>query len=313
MQKEFTDGLYELFVRQNLSLTQSIMIMSRKPRSDAVKLAASSIYCALENGSLFSNALKACIPIRFDSVYISFILLAEKNGDLKSTVSYLRKKLEREFDDKKKLIGASVYPVFVILMSIAACVFIGVYTQTSDFRLLAEYIGLLFAVCVSIYVLIFKMLRGSRLSEAFMAVDFLIKSGIELSEAIGCAVQVAGPSSNIGKLFENAKKRLRYGMDLRNAFCCQNYNSDDDSANPERNFLYTRKNRLSEIFYYADTGGSRQDLFERIAANLDSDNEKRRMLCMSLIEPVFIAVAGGFILMLLMTFFMPIINNIGLR
>ena len=133
MQKEFTDALYELFVQQNLSLTQSMLIISRKPKRDAVKRAAFLIYSSLEGGCLFSNALKTCSEIKFDDVYISFILLAEKNGDLKSTVSYLRQKLKRKKEERKKLVEASIYPAFVILLSIAASVFVGVYTNTADF------------------------------------------------------------------------------------------------------------------------------------------------------------------------------------
>ena len=56
MQREFTEVLYELFVRQNLSLSHSLLIMSRKPKKDRVKLAAETIYSALERGSDFSSA-----------------------------------------------------------------------------------------------------------------------------------------------------------------------------------------------------------------------------------------------------------------
>ena len=49
----------------------------------------------------------------------------------------------------------------------------------------------------------------------------------------------------------------------------------------------------------------------RMAACLEAENEKRRTVCLSLVEPLFIVIAGGFILMLLMTFFMPLINDIG--
>ena len=292
MQKEFTDVLYELFVRQKLPLSRSLLIMSRKPKKDKVRQAAENIYSALENGSIFSSALRTCECIRFDDVYISFVLLAEKNGDLQSAITYLRKKLIRQSEQRRKLIGASVYPGFVILMAVSASIFIGLYTDTADFRELAKYAGFFLGLCICVYALIFKMLGDDKLCEAFTAVDFLLKNGIELSEAVGCAVQVAGPSGNLGKFFEDARIKLTYGMDLRSAF---------DS----------KKNRkFSEIFYYADIGGSQQDLFERIAAGLEAENERRRLICLSLVEPVFIVMTGGFILMLLMTFFMPLINDI---
>ena len=292
MKKEFTDVLYDLFVRQDNSLSQSLLIMSRKPKRDAVRRAALLIYSSLEGGSLFSNALRTCSEIKFDDVYISFILLAEKNGDLKSTVSYLKQKLDRESEGKRKLLEASVYPAFVIFLSIAASLFVGLYTDTADFNLLAKYVLLFLFFCVCVYALIFRILDEDKLCEAFTAVDFLLKNGIELSEAVGCAVQVAGPSGEIGRIFEDARIKLTYGMDLRNAFDCKT------------------SRKFSELFYYADTGGSQLDLFERITLNLEAQNQKRRTICLSLIEPVFIVMAGGFIMLLLMTFFMPLINSI---
>ena len=116
---------------------------------------------------------------------------------------------------------------------------------------------------------------------------------------MGCAVRIAGPSSRTGKLFENARIKLSYGMDLQTAFQCTG----------KRGGLYSSK--LKEAFYYADNGGSKDDLFGRIAAFLKAEKEKSRSVCFSLIEPLFIVVTGLFILTLLMTFFMPLINEAG--
>ena len=293
---EFTKALYELFVRQNNTLSQSLLIMKSKPKTNRVSRAAEFILTSLENGSLFSNALRSCPQISFDELYISFISIAEQNGDLRTALNYLNKKLERETEYKKKLAGASVYPTFVVLISILASLFIGFYTKTSDMSLLVQYVLILIAACAGLYFLIARLLCENKLYEAFTAVDFLLQSGIELSEAVGCAVQIAGPSSRIGKLFENARVKLLYGMDLQNAFQCKN-----------KNGLYSSK--LNEAFYYADAGGSKNDLFGRMAAYLKSENERKRTICLSLIEPLFIVITGGFILLLLMTFCMPVITG----
>ena len=296
---EFTRALYELFVKQEISLSQSLFIMSCKPGKDCVKKASAAIYSSLENGSLFSNALKVCREVIFDDLFISFVSLAEKNGDLKAALSYLKEKLEREADCRKKIIDAFIYPVFVVFLSVAACLFIGFYTQTSDWLLLTKYLLVLISVCLILYLMIIRAMRDDCLFEAFTAVDFLLRNGFELSEAVGCAVQIAGPSSRIGKLFEEARQKLSYGMDLQNAFlCADGYESLSDS-------------RLREAFYYADTGCNKNDLFGRIAAYLQSKKERSRTICLSLIEPLFIVVTGAFILALLMTFFMPVINGIG--
>ena len=46
--------------------------MKSKPKVDDVRRAADFLYTSLENGSLFSNALKSCRAICFNDVYISF-------------------------------------------------------------------------------------------------------------------------------------------------------------------------------------------------------------------------------------------------
>lgn len=292
---EFTRMLYELFVLQGITLSKSLLIMSSKPKKDAVNKASGMIYCALENGSFFSNALKSCSAINFDDVYISFICIAEKNGDLKTALSYLKQKLEREKECKKKIVEASIYPVFVILLAISASIFIGVYTKNADIQLLAKYVSVLILVCFAMYFSIVKVFRENCLFEAFSAVDFLVGKGIELSEAVECAIQIAGPSTKTGRMFENAKINLSYGMDLQTAFNCKkNANS-----------------KLSEAFYYADIGGSRNDLFGKIAAYLKTEKDRQRTICLALMEPFFIVITGIFILAILMTFFMPLINEVG--
>jgi type II secretory pathway component PulF len=291
---EFTKTLYELFVLQKISLSQSLLIMSSKPKPDAVSKTAASIYAALEKGSYFSNALKSCGPVSFDAVYISFISISEKNGDLQSALSYLKEKLERQQNCRKKIAEASIYPAFVILLAVMSSVFIGAYTKTADYLLLIKYVSVLLIVSLLMYFLILKLLGENSLFEAFSAVDFLVKSGIELTEAVACAIQIAGPSTKTGKLFENARLNLSYGMDLQSAFnCCD------------------KKSKLYEAFYYADIGGSRNDLFGKIASNLEAQKERVRTLCFSLIEPLFIVITGVFILAILMTFFMPLINEVG--
>ena len=287
--------LYELFVVQKISLSKSLLIMNSKPKKNAVSRAAGVIYTALENGSYFSNALRSCGEINFDAVYISFVSIAEKNGDLKTALTYLKEKLEREKECRKKIAEASIYPIFVIILAVTASIFIGIYTRSSDLWLLAKYVSALILVSLFMYLAVIKILSENCLYEAFSAVDFLVSHGVELSEAVACAIQIAGPSTKTGKLFENARVNLSYGMDLQQAFNCRNQ----------------ERSKLSEAFYYADVGGSKNDLFGKIAAYLKSEKDKKRIICFSLIEPVFIVITGLFILAILINFFMPLINEIG--
>ena len=297
---EFTSVLYDLFVRQGLELAACLLIMSRRNvklpgqyrnMSGKRKItgAAQYLYESLENGNLFSNSLKTCRFISFDEVYISFIRLAEKSGDLKSAVTYLHEKLERCKKNRQKIFMVSLYPFFVVCASVAACVLVGVMTNTEKWGFLLRQVFILIFVCAAIYVLILYLLGDSKLTEAFVAVDFLVKKGIDVAAAVECAVQITGPSTLTGRKFEEARRKLEYGMNLQSAFCCSG--------------------KIGEAFYYADVAGNQNDIFSRVAFYLREENEHRRTVCMALVEPLFILITGVFLLSLLMEYFMPFING----
>ena len=301
---EFTSVLFDLFVKQGIELAACLLIMSRSSNrapghiagrrfgNRKVALAAHYLYEALENGNLFSNSLKTCRYISFDEVYVSFITLAEKNGDLKAAITYLHEKLERNKTNRRKIFMVSLYPFFVVCAAIAACILVGVMTNTQNWNLLIHHVFALMFVCAAVYLLILHMLGDNKLTEAFVAVDFLVKKGIDVAAAVECAVQIAGPSTTTGRKFEEAKRRLEYGMNLQSAFCCGG--------------------KIGEAFYYADVAGNQNDIFSRVAFYLREENERRRSVCLAFVEPVFILIVGVFLLSLLMEYFMPFINGFGI-
>lgn len=291
---EFTSVLFDLFVRQGIELAACLLIMSRNHRraSRRIMLASDYLYKELEKGNLFSNSLKTCRYISFDEVYVSFIMLAEKNGDLKAAVTYLHDKLERNKKNRQKIFMLSLYPFFVVCAAIAASILVGFMTNTENWSSLLHHIFILIFVCVGVYLLILFLLGDNKLTEAFVAVDFLVKKGIDLSAAVECAVQIAGPSTITGRKFEEAKRKLEYGMNLQSAFCSSG--------------------KIGEAFYYADVAGNQDDIFSRIAFYLREENEHRRTICMAFVEPLFILIVGVFLLSLLMDYFMPFINGFGI-
>ena len=62
--------LYELVRKQNLSLTDSLEIISKFKGNGCVGKAASYVLDCLKNGIVFSSALKTCNHIEFDNISI---------------------------------------------------------------------------------------------------------------------------------------------------------------------------------------------------------------------------------------------------
>ncbi|MBR1638355.1 MAG: type II secretion system F family protein [Treponema sp.] len=291
MIKKLTDDLDELFVKQGLSLADSLEVIAghENGRKKRLQNTAAYILSSLRHGNSLSNAMKECPYMRFGEVYISFIMLAEKSGNLIETISFLKKKCEREYSGKMKIAEASVYPLFVIFLSFAAGLLLLKYTNAAVDGTLISLFFFLIAVALAIFILCRGILKEDKLADAFFAVDFLVKSGNSISAAVGFSAYVTGVNSRIGMKMLEAKSKLEYGMGLCDALML--------------------KGRMMEILYFAEKGASRSDVFEKLALWEEARFERKRRICLELLEPVFICIAGLFLLILIIHIFMPFMND----
>lgn len=307
--RRFTEILEELVCSKKMDLKNALSLMSRalsdkKNKGNAVSFAAQNIYSALLNGHEFSNALKVCPFIEFDVVYVSFTCFAERCGCLEKALQFLKNKCVRKNENISTVAGAAVYPVFVIMLAVGAGILLYYYYSTasqtdtvSDFNtILLTAFSFLFSFCVVTILILKKILGTNKLYEAFLAMGFLIKGGECIANAVTAAVNILGFDTKEGRLFAQAGEKLSYGLSLREAF----------SMNTPNHRL---SRRLEEAFFYAENSGGENDVFEKIALWLNTRDEKRRSLCIRLIEPVFISGTGIFLLIFLVNLVLPMFSE----
>ena len=295
MVRKITEALDELFAFQGISLAESLRIIAARNENGRrhegrMQKTARFLLDSLSDGNLFSNSLRECPYVRFDAVYLSFVMLAEKSGNLSETISFLRRRCERTYQSRSKLVEASVYPVFVMIVSAAAGGLLLEYTET---KVGAGLIGaslFLLVLCWIVLFILWACLREDKLTDAFYALDFLVKSGSSISAAVECAAHIVGVNSQTGAVLLEAKSKLEYGLSLREALLL--------------------KGRMAEILYFADKGGSQNELFNRLARWQEERFIRRRRLCLNLVEPLFICIAGCFLLILVVYIFMPYMNDL---
>ena len=310
---KFTQMLAELVCNKKCGLQSALELLSRNKnkKGRSVTLAAKNINESLLEGMSFSNALKICPAIDFDLVYISFMRFAERCGCLEKALDFLNKKCMREQQNTVKLVEASLYPAFVIVLAIFAGIFLFSYSSSllglKDFsyeRKQDFYSSLIMAFlflivfCVIAFLVLRRTLGTNKLYEAFLATGFLVKGGESLANAVMNAVNILGYESKEGQLFAKAGENLSYGMSLKNSFELSDYFGSN-----------SLRCELEEAFFYAENSGGENDVFEKIALWLNSRDEKRRAICFKLIEPFFISGTGIFLLVFLANFVLPFMTG----
>lgn len=300
---EFTQLLFELTKKQNLSLVESLEIMSKFQKKGAVEFAAKHILECLNQGLSFSGALKTCKEIEFDGLYISFVSFAEKTGHFGETCEFLYFRCKRKHENLVQIFEACLYPVFVVLLSIAAASFlmifgksnnvfgdIGFSMEQSEKIISSCFRGCVFLFCffsISFFVLK-NILSDNKMFESFLTADFLVRSGINLIDTFDALVSVAGIDSSLGQEFLKIKNKILQGTEFSIAFMGLN-------------------KKLERFFYLAQHTGGECDVFGKMAAFLKEFDEKRRKICFTLIEPIFICGTGVFLIILLSGIYVPFV------
>lgn len=304
----FTESLNLLFVERKMDFISALEVMKklRTKGNDKVCKSADFIKTELEKGNMPAAAFRLCPFICFDEIFVSFMNVAEKSGNLRETVLFLLEKYRRRKNCCEKLLAASVYPVFVIFLSFAVCALLWNYGKTmlgeekfnTEMKImLLKSLFFLLLFTVSVFLILRNRLGEDRLYESFLAAGFLIKSGVNAATAIGLAATLAGGNTKIREMFLAAKVRMEYGMDLVRAF----------SAEAEERKLL--KGSVLDALYFAEKSGGKNDIFERLAEHFFSEDEKRKKMWLQLSEPIFIAGTGIFLILLIGNFLIPVMSE----
>lgn len=305
IEKKFIDALYEMQVKRKLTLKDCFEIM-KESENRCLKRIAKELSKHLEKGESFSNCLMQNPCFDFDTLTIAFISLAEKTGDLISSLDFLQKRCERKEKDSQVFLSAIVYPLFVVFFSFVLCLmflFFGDELLCGQNFNRGDFVRKIFFLYAGLFVFDFicffalkEILGTNKIYEVFSAVDFLINSGISLNFAIRYGTLILNPGEKLWKYFKNVGLKIEQGENLEKAF--------------SNGWGYWGK-IIKETFFYASRleNGTEEYVFQQICKSLDEEKHKRRQVILSLIEPFFVGITGIFLFLLIVNILMPVMSQ----
>lgn len=96
-------------------LAESLETLSKQTKNPIFKEKILKLAKEVEGGSSFSKAL-ARYPKIFSPFFISMVRSGEVSGKLSESLTYLANHLERELNLRSKMLGAMIYPSFILSM-----------------------------------------------------------------------------------------------------------------------------------------------------------------------------------------------------
>ena len=138
--KNLTTFTRQLSILQDagLPILRSLQILEEQQKGGKLKNAIMDTCDYIEAGDTLSEAMAKC-PGMFDRLYINMIKAGEAGGALEIILQRLAEFKERAMSLRRKVIGAMIYPVIVIIVAIGILAFIMVMIVPTFEEMFVEF------------------------------------------------------------------------------------------------------------------------------------------------------------------------------
>lgn len=123
-------------LRAGLALSRALSVSERQTKNPKLKKTLHSLNETLNEGTQFHEAL-AEFPTIFPKLYVSMVRAGEEGGKLAESLDILATQMERSSTLTKKVKGAMVYPIIVVVIMVGIGILMMIYvipTLTATFK-----------------------------------------------------------------------------------------------------------------------------------------------------------------------------------
>ncbi|MEK7203490.1 MAG: type II secretion system F family protein [Patescibacteria group bacterium] len=113
-------------IRAGVPIAQSLMILRSQTKSGARLRVMDQVLKDVNNGHYLSASL-AKFQHNFDPLAINLIRVGEESGTLDENLNYLAEEMKKKQELRRKVLGAMVYPIFIILATLGISGLLTIY------------------------------------------------------------------------------------------------------------------------------------------------------------------------------------------
>lgn len=112
---EFT-STFQILVQSGIPVIEALMFIENDATNKKLKAVAQELRRQIMSGSTFADTV-ARYPEVFGQIYIGLVRAGEDAGELEKTMERLLELLKKEENIRSRVVGALMYPVFVIILA----------------------------------------------------------------------------------------------------------------------------------------------------------------------------------------------------
>jgi type IV pilus assembly protein PilC len=121
----FTQHLF-LMIKGGLPISEALETLKEETKSKTFKKALEDIIKRIFEGETLNQSL-ARHPKIFDKFFQGIVKIGEESGTLEENLQYLNSQLRSEYEIKRKIKGALIYPLIVVVLAVIIAFFVSLF------------------------------------------------------------------------------------------------------------------------------------------------------------------------------------------
>jgi type IV pilus assembly protein PilC len=321
-----------------LPMLRSLDILYRQAKKPAIREILRNIVQDLEKGSTFSEACSAH-PDVFPPLFTRLIRVGEEVGSLASVLEQLSTHMTKEEETAGKVKGSLAYPVFVLLLAVAAVFIMIVFVMPAITSLFAEFgseLPLLARIAIglgefaSAYLL--YIIAGILVLVIGLGMYFRTSNGKRLKDTTILKIPVIGEASRKSALARTARSMammVKSGVPLTEALvlcsetagnavvrdrldkCNEAVHAGSSLSQAMSNFPIFPV-LMSQMVGIGEETGRLEYNLDTLAGFYETESERAISKLTGLLGPGMIVIVGGVVAFVAITLFSSIYSVAGL-
>lgn len=324
-----------------LPILRSLRILEEQQKPGAMKVVMHSIAEDIEGGSTLSEACSRH-PKAFNRLYVNMVAAGETGGVLDVILQRLAEFMEKAEKLKRKIIGAMIYPVVVVMFAMGIVTGIMIFVipkfkdiffdfgvklppvtmillNTSDWVVLGTPPGwmVMIGAPFALYAL-FKLIRssqGGRFGVDFVALKIPVLGNLVQKNSVSRFTRTLGTLINAGVPILEALKITKETSG--NEVYARALEKVHDSIREGESFAAPLRaagvvdGLVVNMIDVGEETGELDKMLLKVADTYDEEVDVAVASLVSLLEPIMVVMLGGIVGFIVIALFMPLVSLIG--
>ena len=110
-----------VMLKAGLPLSRALRILAKGEQKGKLKNIITDLHQGIEKGDSFAKSLEKYSDT-FPSIFVSMIRVGETSGRLEEVLKYLSLQMKKDYDLKRKVKGAMIYPIIILCLMIGVAI-----------------------------------------------------------------------------------------------------------------------------------------------------------------------------------------------